>query len=61
MAGVNVGENAILGAMGVATRDIEANSIAGGVPAKQIKSKDEIEGEGWDEEAGRGNQETHPD
>lgn len=47
MAGVHVGENAILGAMGVATKDLEANSISGGVPAKQIKSKDDVEGDGW--------------
>jgi acetyltransferase-like isoleucine patch superfamily enzyme len=49
MAGVNVGENAILGAMGVATKDIEANSIAGGIPAKQIKTKDDVESDGWEE------------
>ncbi len=48
MAGVNVGENAILGAMGVATKDLEANSISGGVPAKQIKSRDDVQGDGWD-------------
>jgi acetyltransferase-like isoleucine patch superfamily enzyme len=41
MAGINVGENAMLGAMGVATRNIEANSIAGGIPAKQLKTKDQ--------------------
>jgi len=41
MAGVNVGENAMLGAMGVATRNIEANSIVGGVPAKHLKTKDQ--------------------
>ena len=50
MAGVNVGENAILGALGVATKDIPANAIAGGIPAKQIKSKDDVESEGWADE-----------
>jgi acetyltransferase-like isoleucine patch superfamily enzyme len=49
MAGVNVGENAILGAMAVATRDIAADSISGGIPAKKIKSKDDVEGDGWEE------------
>lgn len=41
MAGVRVGENAILGAMGLATRDVEDYTIAGGVPARKLKTKDE--------------------
>jgi acetyltransferase-like isoleucine patch superfamily enzyme len=41
MAGVRVGEDSILGAYGLATRDIEDHVIAGGVPAKQLKTKDE--------------------
>jgi acetyltransferase-like isoleucine patch superfamily enzyme len=41
MAGVRVGENAILGAMGLATRDVEDHTIAGGVPARKLKNKDE--------------------
>jgi acetyltransferase-like isoleucine patch superfamily enzyme len=41
MAGVNVGEDAMLGAMGLATKDIGDHVIAGGVPAKQLKTKDE--------------------
>jgi len=41
MAGVNIGENAMLGTMGVATKDVEAHSIVGGVPAKQLKTKDQ--------------------
>jgi acetyltransferase-like isoleucine patch superfamily enzyme len=41
MAGVRVGEDAMLGAMSLATRDVEDHSIAGGVPAKQLKTKDE--------------------
>ncbi len=49
MAGVNVGEDAILGAMGVATRDIGPGSIAGGIPAKEIKKKSDVRGEGWDD------------
>ncbi len=48
MAGVNVGEDAILGAMGVATKNVEVGSISGGIPAKEIKKKDAIEGESWD-------------
>jgi acetyltransferase-like isoleucine patch superfamily enzyme len=41
MAGVNVGEDAILGALGVATRDVAPHSIVGGIPAKQLKTKDQ--------------------
>ncbi|HZU10181.1 MAG TPA: acyltransferase [Pseudacidobacterium sp.] len=41
MAGVNIGEDSMLGAMGVATRDVAAHSIVGGVPAKHIRTKDE--------------------
>jgi acetyltransferase-like isoleucine patch superfamily enzyme len=48
MAGVNVGEDAILGAMAVATRNVEAGSISGGVPAKEIKKKSDVEGDGWE-------------
>ena len=39
MAGVPVGENATIGAMGVATRPVENDSIVGGVPAREIKKK----------------------
>jgi acetyltransferase-like isoleucine patch superfamily enzyme len=41
MAGVNVGENAMLGAMGVATREVSANTIFAGIPAKKLKTKAE--------------------
>lgn len=41
MAGVTVGEDSMLGAMGVATKDIAPHSIVGGVPAKQLKTKDQ--------------------
>lgn len=41
MPGVNVGQDAMLGAQAVATRDLEPHSIAGGVPARRIKSKRE--------------------
>lgn len=48
MAGANVGEDAILGAMGVATHNIAAGSISGGIPAKEIKKKSDVRGEGWE-------------
>jgi len=41
MAGVRVGEGAIVGAMGLATRPVEDRSIAGGVPAREIKKQDQ--------------------
>lgn len=47
MAGVNVGEDAILGALAVATKDVDAGVIAGGVPAKEIKKKSDVQDEGW--------------
>jgi acetyltransferase-like isoleucine patch superfamily enzyme len=39
MAGVKMGEDSMLGAMGVATHDIPAHSIWGGVPAREIKAR----------------------
>ncbi len=39
MAGVQVGEDAMLGAMGLATKDVAAQGIFGGVPAKRLKTK----------------------
>jgi UDP-2-acetamido-3-amino-2,3-dideoxy-glucuronate N-acetyltransferase len=37
MCGITVGENAIVGAGSVVTKDVPANSIVAGVPAKLIK------------------------
>src|SRR5579875_3691917 len=41
MPGVRVGEDSMLGAQAVATRDLETHTIAGGVPARKIKGKRE--------------------
>ena len=41
LPGVTVGENAIVAAGSVVTKDVEANTIAGGVPAKKIKDIDQ--------------------
>ena len=38
MCGVTIGENAIVGASAVVTRDVPPNSIVAGVPAKIIKN-----------------------
>lgn len=37
LAGVKIGDNSIVAAGSVVTKDVEANSIVGGVPAKFIK------------------------
>ena len=39
MAGVKVGENSMLGAMGLATKEVADHAIFGGVPAKRLKTK----------------------
>ncbi len=41
MSGVTIGENAIVAANAVVTRDVAANVIVGGIPAKVIKTFDE--------------------
>ncbi|KAB1962460.1 hypothetical protein HCZ80_06655 [Limosilactobacillus fermentum] len=38
LAGVTIGENAIIGAGAVVDKDVPANSIAVGIPAKVIKT-----------------------
>ena len=37
LPGVTVGENAIVGAGSVVTKDVEPNTVVGGIPAKLIK------------------------
>ena len=39
MSGVKVGEHGMVGAMGVASKDVEPYHIVGGIPAKTIKVK----------------------
>jgi len=41
MAGVKIGEDAMLGAMSLATKPLSDHAIFGGVPAKQLKTKDQ--------------------
>lgn len=38
LSGVTIGENAVVGAGSVVTKDVPANTVVGGVPAKVLKS-----------------------
>lgn len=40
LAGVTVGDNAMIGCESVVTRDVEANQIVAGIPAKEVKTRD---------------------
>ncbi|RRA47577.1 acyltransferase [Acidipila sp. EB88] len=54
MAGVSVGKDATIGAMGVATKAVEDESIVGGIPAKEIKKKGDAKRFDGAEEGGEG-------
>jgi acetyltransferase-like isoleucine patch superfamily enzyme len=40
LGGITIGENAIIGAGSVVTRDVAANSTVAGNPARLLKSKE---------------------
>ena len=42
MAGVTIGENTIVGAGAIVTKDVPENEIVAGVPARTIRKRDEI-------------------
>jgi maltose O-acetyltransferase len=42
MPGVTIGDNVIIGAMSLVTKDIPSNSVAYGQPAKVVKKIEEV-------------------
>ncbi|HKG02887.1 MAG TPA: acyltransferase [Conexibacter sp.] len=47
LRGVQVGDNAIVGTNAVVTKDLPANAVAAGVPAKVIRMRDEPQAMRW--------------
>ena len=45
--GVTIGENSVIAAGAVVTKDVPANCVAGGVPARVLKELDPAE---WEKE-----------
>ncbi len=48
LRGVTVGDNAIVGTNAVVTKEVPANAVVGGVPAKLIRMRDEPKTLRWD-------------
>src|SRR4029453_12023127 len=52
LAGMSIAENAMVGTGSVVTRDVEANQIVAGIPAKPVKTKDPSQPAGLAESTG---------
>jgi acetyltransferase-like isoleucine patch superfamily enzyme len=48
LRGVTIGDNAVLGTYAVATKDIAANTVAGGLPARVLRERDAPAQLNWD-------------
>jgi acetyltransferase-like isoleucine patch superfamily enzyme len=52
LRGVRVGDNSVIGTNSVVTRDVPANSIVGGVPAKVLRMREAPRELRWDDPVG---------
>ena len=47
LRGVTVGDNAVVGTYSIVTKDVPANAVVAGVPAKLLRMRDEPESLRW--------------
>jgi len=48
LRGVTVGDNSVIGTSSVVTRDVPANAVAGGIPARVLRMRDEPRSMRWE-------------